>query len=240
MNGFKRFLHVVFAIAGLLALAALCLPWVGPITTGARDMLYVPWYFITLEVLVAITIVGLLVVLIHAIVARDPKNIVISQVDGGQITVSRDAVASQAAHIVESDGSCTADRVMVKAKGGLVNVGMRVHPRTSMDIVEKGAQLHDALAAGLAAVCGDKIGRIDLSFVQPESVTDPQPVATYTPLSSGWSEPETAAAAEAEPLSETVVSQPAYTEDNTGDITVPMGNTHDFPAITAESSDEEQ
>lgn len=229
MNGFRRFIHIVFALSGLAALAALISPWLGPFTQQSRDMLYTSWYFIALQVLCVITAVGLIVVLLRAIFMRDPKNIVITRMDGGQVSVSRDAVASQAAHIVEADGSCTADRVRVNPRGGRVDVSMRVHPRSSLDVVEKGSKLHADLVNGLAAVCGDKVGNINLDFVQPESVTDTAPVvASYTPASYD--------SYTADPAAETATAAEPHASESTGDITVPMG---DFSSPALEAAPEE-
>ena len=118
MNGFKRFCLFIFSLAGLLSLAALALPWVGPWQKQAADLITSNWYYlVVLEVLVGITALGLLAELLRSLLARkNKKNIVVTTVDGGQISVSRDAIASQAAHIIEEDGTCTTVRVDVDAR----------------------------------------------------------------------------------------------------------------------------
>ena len=186
MNGFKRFCLIVFSLAGLLTLAALALPWVGPWTAQAKGLLANGVYFTVLEVLFCITALGLVILLFRAILARkNKKNILVTSVDGGQITVSRDAIASQAAHIIEEDGSFTAVRVDVDArKRSKIKVHARVLPSTSIDVTAKGNELHDRLAKGLAAVCGDNISSISLEFEEPEEITSPvtfEPVA-YDPV----------------------------------------------------------
>ena len=130
MNGFKRFCLIVFSLAGLLTLTALALPWVGPWTAQAKGLLANGIYFTALEVLFCITALGLVVLLFRAILARkNKKNILVTSVDGGQITVSRDAIASQAAHIIEEDGTFTAVRVDVDArKRSKIKVHARVLP----------------------------------------------------------------------------------------------------------------
>ncbi len=175
MNGFKRFCLIVFSLAGLLTLTALALPWVGPWTAQAKGLLANGIYFTALEVLFCITALGLVILLFRAILARkNKKNILVTSVDGGQITVSRDAIASQAAHIIEEDGTFTAVRVDVDArKRSKIKVHARVLPSTSIDVTAKGNELHERLAKGLAAVCGDNISSISLEFEEPEEITSP-------------------------------------------------------------------
>jgi hypothetical protein len=198
---------VVFAVAGIVCLAALALPWYGPVGHEATAMLTIDWYYIAVEVTIAITLVGLLVVLIRALVTPKVDSIIIDNLEGGQITVSRDAIASQASHIVEADGTCQADDVEVRAKKkGDIRVKVRVLPYSTVDVTAKASELHDALTTGLAALCADKLKSVSLEFLEPQTPTDvPDPYATPT------------ADAEVE-ASET----PSFAADPTGDITVPL------------------
>ena len=219
MGGFKRFCMFVFGLAGLLGVIALALTWVGPWTAQASALMSVENYFYAVEVCVAIALVIMLVVLLRAIFARSVRTIEVTTVNGGTISVSRDAIASQATHIVEADGTCSADRVDVKAKkSGHVRVHVRVLPHESVDVVAKGAELHDELVRGLASVCGDKIDRVSLEFIEPESVT------VATPASATESEPlpEAAPAYEPPAVEET---EPAERLDSTSEITVSMGGS---------------
>ena len=219
MGGFKRFCMFVFGLAGLLGVIALSLTWVGPWTSQASALMSVENYFYAVEVCVAIALVIMLVVLLRAIFARSVRTIEVTTVNGGTISVSRDAIASQATHIVEADGTCSADRVDVKAKkSGHVRVHVRVLPHESVDVVAKGAELHDELVRGLASVCGDKIDRVSLEFIEPESVT------VATPASATESEPlpEAAPAYEPPAVEET---EPAERLDSTSEITVSMGGS---------------
>ena len=219
MGGFKRFCMFVFGLAGLLGVIALALTWVGPWTAQASALMSVENYFYAVEVCVAIALVIMLVVLLRAIFARSVRTIEVTTVNGGTISVSRDAIASQATHIVEADGTCSADRVDVKAKkSGHVRVHVRVLPHETVDVVAKGAELHDELVRGLASVCGDKVDCVSLEFVEPESVT------VAAPASATESEPlpEAVSAYEPPAVEET---EPAERLDSTSEITVSMGGS---------------
>lgn len=173
MNGFKRFCTIVFSLAGMLCLAALALPWIGPWQREAAGLMGLTVYFAIVEVVFCITALGLAILFFRAIFARsNKKSIIVTSVDGGQITVSRDAIASQAAHIIEEDGTFTAVRVDVDTrKRSKIKVHARVLPSTSVDVAARGNELHNRLATGLAAVCGNNISSISLDFEEPEEVT---------------------------------------------------------------------
>lgn len=208
MSVFKRLCAIVFVLADLAALAALALTWYGPWTSAASALFAVGEYSLAVVACLAISAFGLLVLLLRALFSRRTvRTVEIATVDGGVISVTRDAIAAQASHIVEADGTCAAARVRVDAKArGHVRVHVRVLPHETVDVVAKGAELHEELIDGLAAVCGDKVEDVSLEFVEPESVTlAPAP------------EDEAGQAAPA----------PAGTPDSTSEITVSMGPARD-------------
>lgn len=211
MSVFKRLCAIVFVLADLAALAALALTWYGPWTSAASALFAVGEYSLAVVACLAISAFGLLVLLLRALFSRRTvRTVEIATVDGGVISVTRDAIAAQASHIVEADGTCAAARVRVDAKvRGHVRVHVRVLPHETVDVVAKGAELHEELIDGLAAVCGDKVEDVSLEFVEPESVT----------LASAQ-EDEAGAETEAAPA-------PAGTPDSTSEITVSMGPARD-------------
>ncbi len=169
MGWFRRLCLFILGLAGILALVALSLPWVGPVTAEAASLLTIPAYFYAVEVCVAITGLSLVGFLLASIFwPRNPKAVIISRGKGGDVTVTRSAIASQVSHIIEEDGTCEASNVRVRArKRGSIRISVRVIPQFSVNIVEKGAELHERLDEGLARICGDKVQRVDLQFADP-------------------------------------------------------------------------
>lgn len=196
MGGLKRFCTVIYVLANLFALGALALTWYGPWTSVARELLYVGPYAIALAVCLAVSGLGLLILLLRALFARRKvRTVEVATVDGGVISVTRDAIAAQASHIVEADGTCSAARVRVDARArGHVRVHVRVLPHETVDVVSKGAELHEELIEGLAAVCGSTVEDVSLEFIEPESVTvaagEGEDGDRSTGASSGSSEPD--------------------------------------------------
>lgn len=209
MRGFKRLCSVIFVLADLFVLGALFLTWYGPWTDEASALLYLEPYSLAIIVCLAVSGLGLLVLLCRALFSgHKVRTIEVASVDGGIISVTRDAIAAQASHIVEADGTCTAARVRVDAKPrGHVRVHVRVLPHKTVDVVAKGAELHEELIDGLAAVCGNTVENVSLEFVEPEAVTVSVPEDEAAERESG--------------------SDQAPTEDTTSEITVSMGSGRD-------------
>lgn len=228
MSWFKRLCLFLFGLSGVLALVALSLTWVGPWTTQARSMLEIRWYFITLEVLVCVAGVGLLLCVLMSLFApRNPRETVVAQVDGNQITVTRAAISSQAKHVVEADGTCIASSIWVRVrKRGNVRVRVRVKPRKPIDVVERGERLYAELAEGLSHVCGDTVRSIDIVFTEPEQ--------SDMPFARVETEEEAAASKETHHLGS---SNASVASNTTGSITVPM-NAPLAEAVVGETESE--
>lgn len=217
MSGFKRLCKVVFALAGLFSLGALGLTWLGPWRDVASALMVVDGYWYALQACFAVTAIGLVVMLFQGLFARKTRTVQVATVDGGAITVTREAIASQAEHIVEADGTCTASRVHVDAKPrGHVRVAARVLPHETTDVVVKGAQLHEELMQGLSAVCGNTVEDVSLEFVEPRSYTDARADADE----DGFADVSAEDVAEAE-------QGQAAAADSTSEITVPMGTSRE-------------
>ena len=219
MGWFKRLCLFIFGLVGIAALAALSLPWVGPWTDQATELIMNDDYFTALVVAVAITGAGLLFCLLRAIFTpRNRKSVVISTLDGGQITVTRTAIASQARHIVERDGTCIAASTHVRAKKlGHIRVSVRVTPLHALNVVDKGQQLHDELVEGLASICNDKLEEVSLEFNDPQDFEEPAG-SDYEEKYLHASETDEDAGEGYEPGSSDVESD----EERSGEITVPM------------------
>ncbi len=174
MSWFKRLCLFVFGVSGILALGSIVLTQVGPWIPHFRGMLELQWFYIALEVLVCVTGFGLLTcVLVSLFSPRNPKETVVAEVDGGQITVTRAAIAKQAKHVVEADGTCVAAWVGVRVrKRGHVRVSVRVRPRKPIDVIRRGEELYAELAEGLSYVCGDSVQSIDIVFAEPDQMGD--------------------------------------------------------------------
>ena len=224
MGWFKRLCLIVFGLVGLCALAALCLPWVGPWTAEARALIADDTYFNALAGAVGITGAGLLFCLLRALFApRNRKSVVISALDGGQITVTRTAIASQARHIVERDGTCLASATRVRAKKrGHVRVSVRVTPLHALNVVEKGAELHDELVSGLATICDDKLEEVSLDFTDPQDFEEPG-----DDYEERYLRPSDAPAAEEARGEDPSSHGRGANPDRSGEIVVPM---HAYPA----------
>lgn len=218
MGGIKRFCLIVFGLAGALCLCALALPWIGPYQREATALMSNWYYYTTVQVVLGITALGMLITLLRGVFTpRKRKTVVIDRTGGDQITVTTAAISSQASHVVESDGRFTVEKVHVLAKKrGKVQVDLRVRPKNTVNVAQEGSRIHDELVEGLSTICGDKVRRINLQFVEAEMPDVPAQNVLVENLEVPASVFERAAAQEA---------IAASTEDTANDITVPMGHT---------------
>ncbi len=214
MGGFKRLCLALWSLASAFVLVALGLTWVGPWRDVMSSLMCVDAWFYAVEICFVVAMAGLVVTLLRALFSRRVRTVEVVTVDGGVISVAKEAIASQAAHVVEADGTCVASKVSVSAKPrGHVRVHVRVTPREAVDVVEKGAELHTELVSGLAAVCGDKVENVSLEFVTPESVRFAAPAPADAAKDAETDEAPVAV--------EVSIGAP----DSTSEITVPMGGT---------------
>ena len=204
MGGFKRFLLFVHSVVGILTVVVLGLASIGPWTKQISPLLSVWWVEIALEVLVGITLLGLFVSLVRAIVSKRVDSVRVQTIDGGTITVTRDSIASQAARVVESDGSCKVDDVTVRARrNGKVRVNVRVLPHATVDVLKKGKSLHDELVMELKSICGNRLGKVSLEFLEPEEtlrITRPSATTDIVPATTTY----------LDPAAETAISSRSY------------------------------
>ena len=170
MSGFKRFCYILYVFASAFVFLALALTWFGPWTYQATNLLFTKPYLIVLNACAAISIFGLVVVLFRVLFIRKTVKLTVATVEGGTISVTKDAISSQAAHIIEEDGTCLAHRVNVQiSKNNSVAVQIDILPKEPVDVTVKGPELYSALQSGLAIVCGPCVSGINLSFIKPSS-----------------------------------------------------------------------
>lgn len=170
MSGFKRFCYILYVFASAFVFLALALTWFGPWTYQATNLLFTKPYLIVLNACAAISIFGLVVILFRALFIRKTVKLTVATVEGGTISVTKDAISSQAAHIIEEDGTCLAHRVNVQiSKNNSVAVQIDILPKEPVDVTVKGPELYNALQTGLAIVCGPCVSSINLSFIKPSS-----------------------------------------------------------------------
>ena len=180
MGKLRRFLYILYVLAGTAALLLLLAPWYGPWQEQARACLQrIPntrlasplfWsnlYWGGLVCALAISAVGLLVILIRAITAPSKrKTVQIALVEGGAITMGTDAIASQLRHILDEEGSCETVKVRVDTHGrDRVRIHASLRPYQAQSVAELGDELMALLYARLNEFTGGAVESIALNFL---------------------------------------------------------------------------
>ena len=170
MGGFRRFILFVFSLAGIACLAALALPWFGLFPDEIAMLEGYDWYVTAVEVCLGMTAAWLFFELLRSLLSRKRRDAIsVMDVDGGAITVTKSAVASQAGHIVEALGVGEARSVDVSAsRSGVVRVDVKVTPFESIDVTDEAPTLHEGLVAGLSAMVGEHLGAVNVEFLEPQ------------------------------------------------------------------------
>lgn len=206
MGGFRRFILFVFSLAGIACLAALALPWFGLFPDEIAMLEGYDWYVTAVEVCLGMTAAWLVFELLCSLLSRKRRDAIsVMDVDGGAITVTKSAVASQAGHIVEALGVGEARTVDVSAsRSGVVRVDVKVTPFESIDVTDEAPTLHEGLVAGLSAMVGEHLGAVNVEFLEP------QHASSLVTLEEDEENDEENAPAQGSGA------------DDTGDITIPM------------------
>lgn len=206
MGGFRRFILFVFSLAGIACLAALALPWFGLFPDEIAMLEGYDWYVTAVEVCLGMTAAWLVFELLRSLLSRKRRDAIsVMDVDGGAITVTKSAVASQAGHIVEALGVGEALGVDVSAsRSGVVRVDVKVTPFESIDVTDEAPTLHEGLVAGLSAMVGEHLGAVNVEFLEP------QHASSLVTLEEDEESDEENAPAQGSGA------------DDTGDITIPM------------------
>lgn len=206
MGGFRRFILFVFSLAGIACLAALALPWFGLFPDEIAMLEGYDWYVTAVEVCLGMTAAWLVFELLRSLLSRKRRDAIsVMDVDGGAITVTKSAVASQAGHIVEALGVGEARSVDVSAsRSGVVRVDVKVTPFESIDVTDEAPTLHEGLVAGLSAMVGEHLGAVNVEFLEP------QHASSLVTLEEDEESDE-----------ENALAQGSGADD-TGDITIPM------------------
>lgn len=206
MGGFRRFILFVFSLAGIACLAALALPWFGLFPDEIAMLEGYDWYVTAVEVCLGMTAAWLVFELLRSLLSRKRRDAIsVMDVDGGAITVTKSAVASQAGHIVEALGVGEARSVDVSAsRSGVVRVDVKVTPFESIDVTDEAPTLHEGLVAGLSAMVGEHLGAVNVEFLEP------QHASSLVTLEEDEENDEENAPAQGSGA------------DDTGDITIPM------------------
>lgn len=206
MGGFRRFILFVFSLAGIACLAALALPWFGLFPDEIAMLEGYDWYVMAVEVCLGMTAAWLVFELLRSLLSRKRREAIsVMDVDGGAITVTKSAVASQAGHIVEALGVGEARSVDVSAsRSGVVRVDVKVTPFESIDVTDEAPTLHEGLVAGLSAMVGEHLGAVNVEFLEP------QHASSLVTLEEDEESDEGDAPAQGSGA------------DDTGDITIPM------------------
>lgn len=222
MGKFRRFCLIFYVLASACGIALLVAPWMGPWRAQAsaaagwvpneglaRPLVWSYVYWGALAVCGAAAAIGLLATLIRAITTPGKHKVVQLQDTGaGVITLSCDAIASQARYVVEEEGSCEVVRASARAKGrDRVSVDVQVRPYGAANVAPLGNKLYELLHERLSEFTGGALADLEIHFLpsrEPRAVPA-QDVISYVPSNTDYAlEHTSASASDPAPVAEEV------------------------------------
>lgn len=181
MQGLKRFCLIAFAVVGIVLVAVLALPWIGPWTALFTSFFAIEWYLFAVELCLLVVVIGFVAVFVRGVTTRRHHDVEVLSEQGARVTIARSAIASQATYLAEQDGTCVVTKVVVKVHGHeSVDVRVSVQPYQSVNVQVEAQRLQKRLREGLERLCGDALHTITLRFLEPRSTGDIGPGATVT------------------------------------------------------------
>ena len=174
MGIFKRLVLLIYGLCATAAFAALGIMWYavyGPWSYSINLLMDTDWFYRAVATVSLLGVFGSLFIFLSWIFALRKHAIEVSLPDGSRVSVTQDAIRSRVVSIVEADGSCIADNVLIRAKKrrGKLGIFVRVCPMNSLDVIEKGAALKSELRRGLSSLCGNRPVNIRLEFTEPQT-----------------------------------------------------------------------
>lgn len=165
MGIFKRICMLIYSLAGFVLFAAFLISTQANMTPLAQ---YVMSYALVRHVLPlcgAILFCGCVIIFLRAVFTRNRRVVIITKTKDNQITVSKNAIISQATHVIEEDGRFRVISIYCKMrKYGHIRLTVRTQPLCTEDLIAAGQELHDRLMQGLVVVVGNNVDAIKIEF----------------------------------------------------------------------------
>lgn len=169
MGFIKRIASLLFFLAAAVVLVVYGLTTHSPWAEQIRSFISNWEVMIAYHVCLGITALGLLVHLFAALRPRRPRTLEVVNLNGGRVTVTRNAIASQVTHVLEAEGDVKVKKVIVTPRRKNVDVLARLAANDPINLTVRGPQLHEALVSGLSRICGDRVRKANLEFVDAAS-----------------------------------------------------------------------
>lgn len=170
MTGIKRFCLIIFALLGVFCVCVLMTPWLNVPPVNVKVLLYlttVPWFFYAVEIAATVALIGFFCIFVMACAKKKPRDLVIKDEAGAHVTVTRQAIASQATYLAESVAPVQIDRVHVQAKyPDALGITLAVQPLQPLQVREVSQRIERQVRAGLGSMLGVEPAQVNLRFVE--------------------------------------------------------------------------
>lgn len=246
MSGFRKFCTVVFFLAFLLSVGSLAADWFSfePISSVVESCRSQEWFNIILLVLLAISALGVVVVLIGTLAARSKNSYQETSNDLGSVCISKSALQRTVEDVIYAHPELTSLKTSVRIvnrKKPYVDITAKVAPRGLISLATVAPILQKEIKDAVEKLTGNEVRSVVVDIHENKNASDVMTsdeeqqmhrnidaANNFTPI-----EPAEAAPVEAE-SADGVESAQAVSEDSEAVEEAPEGRTEGDSAKAAE------
>lgn len=179
MGKLRRTGMIVFVVAAVLGVGVLAALWFAwePLLPAIAWLMGMRWFYVVEAVLLAITAVGLAVILIGAIAAPGKHSQLSLEHENGNVAITQNAIQSTVKHVVSSHHGLTPDSVHVDIKGSSnprVSIRAKVDPGRNANLEKLGTTLQNEIGSSVEAFTGHPVEEVHVTFTGSADAVTPQ------------------------------------------------------------------
>lgn len=177
MKTSKRMCLLIYSISSLIGVGILAALWfpLYPLLPFIAWLMYMPWFYVLEAILLGIVGFGILFTLFKAVTSPGENAQLHVSREGGCISISKSALQSDIAHIINSHKGMTLIKAKVRISGKKnpqVKVHVKVDPGSNIKLNDLGATLQSEIAQSLENFTGHPLSSIHIAFTKS---TAPKP-----------------------------------------------------------------
>lgn len=171
MGKLMRASMVLFALAAALSLGALATLWFAwdPLLPLVAWVARMGWFNAALLALLAITAAGIVALLVTAVAMPGRRAGLVLAQESGRVTITKDALRSTVAQVIESHDALSCKRAQVRITGRRdprIRIKAKVDPATSANLSTLGLALQHEVAERVGAFAGYPVQTVDITFAK--------------------------------------------------------------------------
>lgn len=171
MKTSKRICLLIYSLSSLIGVGILAALWfpLYPVLPLISWLMYMPWFYVLEAVLLGIVGFGILFTLFKAIITPGENAQLHVSREGGCISISKSALQSDIAHIIDSHKGMTLVKAKVHISGKKnpqIKASIKIDPGSNTQLNDLGTTLQSEIAQSLENFTGHPPSAIHVTFTK--------------------------------------------------------------------------